>query len=228
MIDIKLDQMVKKEDLKKSDERFEKRIEAAKMEWDDKTYEIRKVVDELLEGLKNAGVKGMLEKIGKVKLEKAFASKDEVEEIKMKIKELRGLSDEMRELKKKEFVQAEHPTKEESIDSVREGIKKSEGPKETAKKAEEKPEAQKDAPGVGMSQEVSEGMESVEGVVEKLNIIIEEASEAVRLGQTDIAKGKYREALSLYDQLSKTATPEDAERLYDNIKKLYNRLRIYG
>ncbi len=79
-----------------------------------------------------------------------------------------------------------------------------------------------------MSPEVREGMESVDGVSERLNAIIGQASEAVKSGQLDVAKGKYLEALSLYSQLSKAATPEEAEHLYENIRKLYNRLRIYS
>jgi len=224
MIDIKIDQMVKKDDLKKSEDKFAKKIEATRMEWDDKVYDMKKLVDELIESLKNAGVKGMLDKVGKMKLEKVFVSKDELKDVKVKLNNLKGLSDEIRGLKEKQFMQAEAPTKEEIVSSVKNELG---GGQKPIPRAPQKGAQTRISPQV-MSPEVREGVESVEGIVEDMNIIIEKASEAVKAGQTDIAKSKYLEALSLYNQLSQTTTPEEAEALYENIRKLYNRLRIYS
>ncbi len=214
MFDIKLDQMVKKDDVKGVEDDFSKKIEATRMEWDDKLYDLKKLVDELLETLKKAGFKDKLK--GIEKLEKSFASRNELDDIKRRLEDLRGLSEEIKEMKKRQFMAAK-PSRE--IESVREEVKEL---KEQAKRESKPAPPRREPPGV------REGMESVGMITGKLNSLIEQAGEAVRAGQTEIARGKYLEALSLYNQLSKTSTPEEAERLYARIRKLYNRLRIYG
>jgi len=226
MVDIKLDQMVKKDDVKMVEDEFAKKIEASRMEWDDKIYDVKKIVDELLEALKNAGVKGMLEKMGKVKLKRAFATKNELDDIRRRLGDLKSLSDEMKDMKMRQFMEAERPAREEP---------KGQKPIPKAPVREEEPAGKpgpKPAPSPPreeeMPPELRDGIESVGMVAEKLSSLIEQAGEAVKAGQTEIARGKYLEALSLYNQLSQTSTPEDAERLYARIRKLYNRLRIYG
>jgi hypothetical protein len=232
MIDIKLDQMVKKDDVKMVEDEFAKKIEATRMEWDDKIYDVKKIVDELLESLKNAGVKGMLEKVGKLKLKSAFATRNELTDIKRRLDDLRSLSDEIKDLKMRQFIAAEKPSVEPVAKTGRRPIPKAPA-REELKPAQEDaeeagPRAAPSPPQQEVPQEVKEGMESVGMVAEKLISIIEQAGEAVKAGQTEIARSKYLEALSLYNQLSQAATPEEAEELYERIRKLYNRLRIYG
>lgn len=265
LIDIKLEQSVKKDDISRVEDEFAKRIEALKVQWDDRLYEIKRVVDELLESLKNAGVKGMLEKVGKIKLERAFASKDEIDEIKASLNELRGLSEEIRSIKRKQFTEAgaqpvqasepgmpsRAPAKENGIQGGDEALERIDslkkemmvlggGISETAKEMKaiknEVGSIQKAAQEmkvgvekqVEMNKEVMEGMKSVDALSGQMDVLINQAGEAVRVGQVDVAKAKYREALSIYNQLSQATTPEEAEQLYENIRKLYNRLRIYG
>jgi len=230
MIDIKLDQMVKKDDVKMVEDDFAKKIEAARMEWDDKIYDVKKIVDELLEALKNAGVKGMLEKMGKVKLKRAFATKNELDEIRRRLGDLKSLSDEIKDMKMRQFMAAERPAREEPKGQkpmIPKAPAKEAAKPEVAREAGPRP-AQSPPQQEPMPQDVREGIESVGMVAEKLSSIIEQAGEAVKAGQTEIARGKYLEALSLYNQLSQTSTPEEAEELYARIRKLYNRLRIYG
>jgi len=213
MIDIKLDQMVKKDDVKMVEDDFAKKIEAARMEWDDKIYDVKKIVDELLEALKNAGVKGMLEKMGKVKLKRAFATKNELDDIRRRLGDLKSLSDEIKEMKMRQFMFAEQPPKEIKPTAPGKGVPVKEGkPEETggSAKVEAGPrpaETSEQAKEEEMPQEVRDGIESVGRVAEKLSSMIEQAGEAVKAGQTEIARGKYLEALSLYNQLSQTSTP---------------------
>jgi hypothetical protein len=182
----------------------------------------------------------MLEKVGKVKLKSAFATKNELDDIKRRLEDLKGMSDEIKDLKMRQFMAAKTsaaPGKE-----AESGVPKEERRRIPKAPAREEPEAAEVRGPAGkagpepapppkkeqMAREVKEGMESVGMVAEKLSSILEQAGEAVKAGQTEIARSKYLEALSLYNQLSNTATPEEAEHLYAKIRKLYNRLRIYG
>jgi chromosome segregation ATPase len=206
MLETKLEETSKKDDLKKLEGSIDEKFERARTETDDKFYDVRNLIDDLLAALKNAGIKGVLEKVGKVNLERTFATKTDVEEVRTKLESLREAAIETAREKQREF--------------AREGPKPSRQiPEAPLRETPEKTPAQAQQAG-----QVS----PVLGIQDKVDSMIDQAEEAIKMGNLDIARNLYREALSLYNQLNQAESYQEAMVIYDRIKSLYSRLRIYS
>lgn len=206
MLETKLEETSKKDDLKKLEGSMDEKFERARTETDDKFYDVRNLIDDLLAALKNAGIKGVLEKVGKVNLERTFATKSDVEEVRTKLESLREAAIETAKEKQREFAR-EKPKPERVIPEA----PLREVPKQTPAQAQQ-------------AGQVS----PVLGIQDKVDSMIDQAEEAIKMGNLDVARNLYREALSLYNQLNQAESYQDAMVIYDRIKSLYSRLRIYS
>jgi chromosome segregation ATPase len=207
LIETKLEEASKKDDLKKLESSIDEKFERARTETDDKFYDVRNLIDDLLTALKNAGIKGVLEKVGKVNLERTFATKSDVEEIKVKLETLRGATVETAREKQREFAR-EKPKPEKTI------------PEAPLREVPQQAPAQ--------AQPATPQVSPVQGIQDKVDSMIDQAEEAIKMGNLDIAKNLYREALSFYNQLNQAESYQEAMVIYDRIRSLYSRLRIYS
>jgi hypothetical protein len=66
------------------------------------------------------------------------------------------------------------------------------------------------------------------GIKEGIDRAIEQAEESIKKGNLDTAKNFYRRAISMYNQLNKAESFQEAKTTYERIRKLYSRLRIYS
>jgi chromosome segregation ATPase len=189
MLETRFDETSKKDDIKKLESRVDKKFEKMKTESEDRIYDLKKMLDELLTSLKHGGMKGMLEKVGKVNLERMFASRGDLEEIRTKLDLLRDTSMKTAREKQAEF-----------------GISRR-IPKAPPRGARPGP---------------------VMGIQDRVDSILDQAEEAIKLGNHDLARNLYRQALSLYNQLNQAESYQEAVKLYEKIRHLYSRLRIYA
>ncbi len=228
ILETRLTEAARKDDLKKLEDSVDDKLEKTTTEVDDKLFDLRKLFDELLEGLKEAGIKSVLEKVGRSGLEKSFASRDDLEELRQRLDSLREASARVAAEKEREFAQERPrkvpraPSREPAGPIIREAeprkseqIPEAPGPEATPEEVilpiEEQPQP-------GPAADINEAIDS----------IIDQAEEAIRMGNLDVAKNRYREALSLYSQLNESESYEQAAAIYEKIRRLYSRLRIYS
>lgn len=235
-IETSLQESVRKDDIKKFHDSVEENFSKVDTRIDDKLYDIRNLLDELLTGLKKAGVKGVLESVGKSRLQEMFATKDDMEEIKARLGALRDRTMDMAKEKQDDF---RREIEERTIHPE----PRRDPPKNDDPKPEKSPpkatEAKKAIP-LAPLKKVAEKVPlfrapgdvptpgPVEGIRNQIDSMIDQAEESVRMGNLDIAKNLYREALNMYSQLNKAETYQDAAQVYERIRRLYSRLRIYS
>ncbi len=282
MLETRFDETTKKDDLKKLEGSVEEGFEKVRTEGDDKLYELKKLMDNLLTALKESGMRGVLESVGKSRLDKMFATKDDLEEIGAKLDMLREATAQTVREKQIELA-GERPTPDTKVSipavgrqqtprvsrpareipqaPVPEKPKPREGPEKAPPKKEPVKKSRGRIPPAPVRKEAPPSKEPVKGpwkripptpargeampqpgpeekppssrispilaVEDSMDSLMEQIEEAIKRGNLEIAKKLYRETLSLYDQLNEAENYQDVTVLYDRIKRLYSRLRIY-
>jgi chromosome segregation ATPase len=205
-IETRVQEIVKKDDIKRMEDSIDERFGTVNTAIDDKVYDVKKLLDELLTGLKNAGIKGVLESTGRSKLEEMFATKNDVDELKAKLDVLREKTTNVAADKQKEFMK--------QIAAKKSGKKLI---PDAPFKEEPKPKA---AP-VNQRGTVMEIKKNIDSMLDR-------AENSIRIGNMDAAKSMYKEALMMYNQLNHAHNYQDAAEIYERITHLYSRLRIYS
>jgi chromosome segregation ATPase len=207
VVETKMQELVKKDDLKKLEDSLTENVEKVKTMEDDKLHEIRSLLDDLLTSLKEGGMNEVLKKVGRVNLEKMFVTREEIGLIKKSLGKLRNDTGRTAIEKERELV--DRPRKKIPEAPARESVSRME---EEAR--------EEDAPPSSES--------PVMGIKDRIYSLIGQAEDYIRTGSLDEAKNLYREALSLYGQLSRAESYEEAANIYERIRRLYSRLRIYS
>jgi uncharacterized phage infection (PIP) family protein YhgE len=218
MLETRFDENAKKDDVKRIEGSVDERFERARTEVDDKLYDIRNLIDDLLTALKEGGIKGVLERVGRVNLERTFATKSDVEEIRAKLDKLREATSQTVREKQREFAKK----RPKATDAL--GI----GRFRKAPEAPPREARPREAPARAAPKERPRQASPVLAIQDRVDSLTEQAEEAVKLGNLDVAKNLYREALSLYNQLNEAESYQEAAALYERIRRLYSRLRIYS
>ena len=211
-----LGEVGKKNDIKKTQGTVDERFEKVDTKIDDKMHDIKGLIDQLLTNLNEAGIKGVLDTIGKSRLEQMFATKEDIEGIKTKLGRLRDNTMDVAREKQEEF---QEPGKAPKPGNLTKDV-----PSAPAKGKGSEEDNIPEAPG----REDSPASGPVEGIRNKIDSMIDQAEESVKMGNLDIAKNLYREALSMYNQLNRAETFDEAAQIYERIRRLYSRLRIYS
>jgi chromosome segregation ATPase len=215
LIESRLGETVKKDDMKKLESSVDEKLSKASIEEDDKIYDLKRLLEDLLTGLKDAGIKGVLEKVGKANLEKVFATKDELNQLMARLEGLR---------------EAARRTAQEKVRT----FPRKELPKNEPQKGEGKPRERVRPIIRDISEEVQKTMQTrtpenpVTGIRDRVDAAIDRAENAIKAGDLDSAKNLYKEALALYNQLNRAESYGDANLIYNRIRGLYTRLRIYS
>ena len=243
MVEARLGEVVKKSDLKKSEGSVDERLQRVSVKSDDSTHEVKSLLNELLSGLEEAGVKGVLEKAAKSKTERMFATREDLERLAASIKEVEERSKKHAESASRSEVsrlwkELERLRKAESRDSER-FSKAMESATRRMDKVEAAPPPQPATPHLpdvpsptaqnfpppppafapaGAGHEAKSRIES----------LIDQAEENIKKNDLDGAKNLYRQALSLYNQMKEVEDYQEADAIFNDIRKLYTRLRIYS
>jgi hypothetical protein len=254
MLETRFDETAKKDDLKKLEGSIEEKLEGVKTGNDDRLYELKKLIDNLLSALKEGGIRGVLESVGKSKLDKMFATRGDLEEIRTKLDMLREATAQTARKKQIEFaserrgegsdvfgIVGEQPARKIPQAPAREKQESREIPEEALPKGETLPgkgsgkKAKRRIPPAPSRKEASQagpekeaGVSPVLAIQGKVGSLINQAEEAIKMGNMDVSKNLYREALSMYNQLNRAESYQEATDIYDRIKRLYSRLRIYS
>jgi len=249
-LETRFDETTKKDDLKKLEGSVEERFERVRTEGDDKLYELKKLVDSLLTALKESGMKGIMESVGKSRLDRMFATKDDLEEIGAKLDMLREATAQTVREKRIEFageikgtgpdfsemVRQQHvrkipkaPVREkpESGEVPRKALPRTEDVKKTGGRIPPAPVREGGPPQPGTENRPLTQISPVLAIEGSMDSLMDQIEEAIKRGNLDIAKKLYRETVSLYDQLNEAEDYQDVNMLYDRIRRLYSRLRIY-
>ena len=216
MLETRFEETSKKDDLRKLEGSIDERFERMNTGIDDKLYDTRKLIDELLTALKEGGIKGMLEKVGRASLERTFATKSDMEEIRAKLDRLREATMEAAREKEMEF------GKESVMAGRPPAVRGQAAPRTMPSKAA--PAGRMPAGAARPAPKPS----PVLAIQDRVDSLINQAEEAIGMGNLDVSKNLYREALSLYNQLNETESYQEAAALYERIRQLYSRLRIYS
>ena len=199
---------------------------------DEALHEIVKSVDMLEAKLEKMVKKDDLEKFNEKIKEmkddytgKIQDMKDIVSELVFSIKNagLKSLLSKQGEERLKEIMRALNEIKE-----LKEKIKEMEKVCRGLKSLKEVPVKQSDKKEIIKEEKVEEiKTEEPETNVQKLEKIINTAYEQIDKGDIEGAKQNYMEALSLYNTLKDSESPEILQKLYNEIKNLHFRLSIY-
>ncbi len=217
MLETRMGGLVKKDDFKNFQTSIEDKISGVETKTDDKIYEMKDIMSDLLKSLKEAGLKGLLEEVGKSKVDKMFATREEVDSLRESLEELRKAASSTAEEKVRDFAKASQEAQES-----RERSSFADVPRASAKGTAR--QVRKESVPVAPSKK---GEQSVDGIREGIDSIIERAEESIKGNDMDEAKNLYRKALSMYNQLNRAESYQEAGEIYERIRKLYSRLRVY-
>jgi chromosome segregation ATPase len=231
MVEVKLDNALTKDDMKKVDDRFDQ------MENDlsDKIQTIRDIVDDLVNDLKKGGVKDLLAKQGKSRIDEINRRLSEINDYEKGLNSLRQDFAKLREEKEKgmktlllelERLRAARPAIQpsprqdsrkkpsraaaQSIQAAREYV-----PQQPAREPEEM--EYPDQPRPREEAQPAEEMDVIQ--------LMEQCHSEIDSGNIEQARQLYQDVLSLYEQSK--GTPQ-ARQLYGRLKRLYYRLQIYA
>jgi len=234
MLEVRVENAVSKDDFKKLDDRFEQ----LERDMTDRIGAIKDIVDDMAATLKKGGMKELLAKEGKTRIdeinkrlgqidsfEKAVKSlQDELASVKSnKEKEISALSSKMESLKKQSassysYTPAAGPAP---------ALKGRQSPAQVrspavAPDAEEDEEASMDlitpVTASSMSQNYKE--DSLESMLEQCHVHIDK-------GDIEQARSLYSQILTIYEQSKDSGECPSPEEVYGKIKRLYYRLQIY-
>jgi hypothetical protein len=196
----RLEGTVKKDDLGKLKDSVDTRFEKTVTEMDDKIYDVRKLLESLLDALREGGIKGVLESASKSRLEERFATKNDLDEIRTRLEALRNAARKVVSEKQREFA-GEMPRPSGEIPRA---------PARVAPAGAEKEEG------------------PIAGIKDRVDSLIGQADEAIKAGSMDDARSHYREAVSLFNQLSGAESYDEAVLVFERMNRLYRRLRLYS
>jgi peptidoglycan hydrolase CwlO-like protein len=208
MMEVRIENAVTKDDAKKTDDRFEQ----LEKDLTDKIQAVRDIVDDLATDLKKGGVKGLLEKQGKSR----------VDEINKKLSEIHDYDKGLKSLKDDVAKQKEEITRDmraliSEIDRLKAG---------GATKRDSKKEPKKGAVPAQTAAQIEEEADAYTASMEGQDIgqLMDECHGQIDRGNIEAAKKTYNDILAVYEQ---SKDMPGAEQLYGRIKRLYYRLQIY-
>ena len=205
MMEVKIENAVTKEDMKKVDDRFEQ----LEKDLTDKTQIIRDIVDDLVTDLKKGGVKDLLAKQGKSRIDEINKRLSEIHDYE---KGLKSLKDDFARLREEKARETKVLVSE--IQNLKAGARPAPGkdPKKQpiAAPAPDHGEAGEAYADPVQGQDISQLMDQCHGQIDSGNI--------------ESAKNTYNEIISMYEQAKDSP---GAEEIYGKIKRLYYRLQIY-
>ncbi len=247
-LEARFDATAKKDELKRAEGSIDKRFEGMRTEHDDRLYELKKVVDNLLTTLRESGIKGVLESVSKSNLDKMFAARSDVEEIRTSLDMLREATGRAAREKQSEFALERPGARPDGRRAPQQATAGGQRPKQkipgaavregpTAGRAAEmnipeRPASGKQQPGV-IPPAPSRGAappqsNPVIGIENRVDSVIMQAEEAIKKGDLTVARRLYKEGLSMYGMLNRAESCQEAAVMYGRMKRLYSRLRIYG
>ena len=197
MMEVRIENAVKKDDMKKVDDRLEQ------MEADltDKVRVIRDIVDDLVDSLKSGGVKDILAKEGKSRIDEI---NKKLSEISQYDKSLKDVKEELARLK------------QQVSSSPAEGLK--------AQTKSKKPSIQAMELAPVPVQPDAQAGPATEGL--DMDSLMELCHDQIDRGDVEAAKKTYGQILSMYEQSKDTLGP-GADQAYGKIKRLYYRLQVH-
>jgi uncharacterized phage infection (PIP) family protein YhgE len=204
MMEVKIENAITKDDAKKIDDR----LEQLEKDLSDKIQTIRDIVDDLVTDLKKGGVKGLLEKQGKSRIDEINKRLSEIHDYD---KGLKSLKDDFSKLKEEKAKEMKALVSE--LDRIKAGAPSGKESKKAAPlsvQLADEPAEEEAGPGESQDQDISQLMEQCHSQIDRGNI--------------EAAKKTYGEILAIYEQSKESP---GAEMLYGKIKRLYYRLQIY-
>jgi chromosome segregation ATPase len=206
MMDVKIENALTKDNMKKIDDRFEQ----LEKDLSDKIQTIRDIVDDLVTDLKKGGVKDLLEKQGKARIDEI---NKRLSEMSTYDKAVNSLKEDFAKLKDEKAREIKLLLAE--IESVKQGKVRISGKKAAELAAEFRKQAQ-----AALEPDSSETDSSGQDI----NYLIEQCHSQIDRGNIEGAKKTYNTILSFYEQSKESP---GAEQIYGKIKRLYYRLQIY-
>lgn len=246
MVEARLGEVVKKSDLKKVEGLVDDKLQKASLKSDDSTHEVKNLLNDLLTGLEQAGVKGVLERAAKSKTERMFATREDLERVAASIKEVEErskkhaeeasrsgigrLQEEVERLKRPRgsgyvsppaFRRTETPSPQagppvQTTPPPQAAAPLPEVPTPTTQAAQSSPPPSADPSGTGTD------------IKSRIESLIGQADENIKSNDLDGARRLYRQALSLYNQMKEVEDYREADTIFNHIRRLYTRLRIYS
>jgi uncharacterized phage infection (PIP) family protein YhgE len=204
MMEVKIENAVTKDGMKKVDDR----LEQLEKDLTDKIQIIRDIVDDLVTDLKKGGVKDLLEKQGKSRIDEINKRLSEIHDYDKGLKSLKDDFTKLRDEKNKEV-----KALVSEIDKLKHG-----GP--APKQDSSRKKASSIAPQIPEPEEAYADPAEDKDV----NQLMEQCHNQIDRGNVEDAKKTYNDILSAYEQSKESP---GAEQLYGKIKRLYYRLQIY-
>jgi len=207
MMEVRIENAVTKDDMKKLDDRFEQ----LEKDLSDKIQTVRDIVDDLVTDLKKGGVKGLLEKEGKSRIDEINKKLSEIHDYEKGIKSLR-----------EDFTSQKEETAKDmkalisEIDRIKAG--------KASTKRDSKKESKKEAVPVQPEEPEDSYADPMGGQSQGIGQLMEQCHSQIDRGNIEGAKKTYNEVLTIYEQ---SKDSPGAEQLYGRIKRLYYRLQIY-
>jgi len=195
MMEVRIENAVKKDDMKKVDDRLEQ-LEA---DLTDKIQVIRDIVDDLVTSLKKGGVKDILAKEGRSR----------IDEINKRLSEISTYEKTLKEIKE-DVARLRQEKGQPSAVLVKQKSKKPPG------------QAMEPAPAPAEPLQEESGLEGMD-----MNSLMELCHDQIDKGDVEAAKKTYSEILSMYEQ-SKDMPGSGADAAYGKIKRLYFRLQVHA
>jgi len=200
MMEVKIENAATKDNMKKIDDRFEQ----LEKDLTDKIQTIRDIVDDLVTDLKKGGVKDLLEKQGKARIDEINKRLSEIHDYE---KGLKSVKEDFAKLKEEKAREIKAILSE--IGSLKPGG-------QPVSKRESKKQ-----PTLPLPEPAEESYTFQEG---DINSLMEQCHSQIDKGNIEAAKKTYNQILSFYEESKESA---GAEQLYGKIKRLYYRLQIY-
>lgn len=204
MMEVKVENALKKDDMKKIDDR----IEQMSTELGDSIQTVRDIVDDLVTSLKKGGVKDLLAKQGKSRIDEINKHLADIGKYEKTVGELKA---QMAKIEQSNQAQTK------SMLSQIGSLKKEALPETTRLRMEKTKKQQPD-----MSEEPAiRSQGDIDGMMERCHSLIDS-------GSIEEARKLYDSIVNRYEKSKDSPDYGNAEKVYSGIKKLYYRLQIYA
>lgn len=213
MAEVKLDNTVTKDDMKKVDDRFEQ----LEKDLSDKIQITRDIVDDLVTDLRKAGIKDLLAKQGKSRIDEINRRLSDINDYE---KGLNSLKEDLAKLREEKDRDTKAILSE--LGKLRPGSQPA-APKQDSKKKKQQPSSTTIQP--IQSSQASQEQEDDQLEDMDLSQLMEQCHSEIDSGNIEQARKLYQDVLSLYEQ---SKDSPQVQQLYGRLKRLYYRLQIYA